>query len=98
MLLFSWKYHPGNLCNNFNGQRSKRSPRCISVFDNWNYWRDSICNWVGLIFIITGSLNLYDISIKLADIELYRPLLASLASYSWYSAKNSIIPFACLAT
>ena len=34
---------------------------------------------VGLIFIITGSLNLYDISIKLADIELYRPLLASLA-------------------
>ena len=34
---------------------------------------------VGLIFIITGSLNLYDISVKLGDIELYRPLLASLA-------------------
>ena len=34
---------------------------------------------VGLIFIMTGSLNLYDVSIRLAEMELYRPLLASLA-------------------
>jgi multicomponent Na+:H+ antiporter subunit D len=34
---------------------------------------------VGLIFVLTGSLNLYDISIRIQELELYRPLYASLA-------------------
>jgi multicomponent Na+:H+ antiporter subunit D len=34
---------------------------------------------VGLIFVLTGSLNLYDISIRIQELEIYRPLYASLA-------------------
>lgn len=34
---------------------------------------------VGLIFVLTGSLNLHDISIRIQELELYRPLYASLA-------------------